>query len=278
MNNSDALWRGSSGSCSETRLAAARTAARTGPDQSQRLENALLRELVQQLQARERSRAVWTAQVVHELRRPLTTLDLAAQMLEEAASEHQEPARERLENIRWAVRALADLTRDLLDTSYIEARVLKLELSPVRIASLIRSAIAHLPNLASRCRLQVESDADLVLSADARRLEQVLANLLDNAAKYGDATSKIDIDLVRQPDQVQVTVSSRGPGIAADQLSKVFERGERGAQAATGKPGLGLGLYIARGIIDAHGGRIWARSAPAVITQFCFTLPLMTRQ
>jgi len=237
------------------------------------LENALLRELVEQLQTRERARAVWTAQVVHELRRPLTTLDLAAQMLEEAASESEEPTRERIGHIRWAVKALAELTRDLLDTHYIEARALKLELSPVRVASLIRNTIVHLPTLFSRCRLRVESDADVTIQADARRLEQVLGNLLDNAAKYGDPSSNIDIDLVRQPGQVQITVSSRGPGIAADQLSRVFERGERGTQASTGKPGLGLGLYIARGIIDAHGGRIWARSAPAVITQFCFTLP-----
>jgi signal transduction histidine kinase len=69
-------------------------------------------------------------------------------------------------------------------------------------------------------------------------------------------------------------VSSRGPGIPADRLSGVFDRFERGPQARSERPGLGLGLYIAKGLIEAHGGRIWANSAPGVITQFHFTLRL----
>ncbi|HEY0463655.1 MAG TPA: ATP-binding protein [Polyangiaceae bacterium] len=276
MNNGDALLGCPPGFGSGARLAAADSAARLGQDQAQRLESALLRELVQQLQAQERSRAVWTAQVVHELKRPLTTIDLAAQMLEEDTFERAESTRERLAHIRWAVKALAALTSDLLDASCVEARALKLELAKVRIAGLVRDAIAHLPDLANRCLLRVEPYADMVLNADSRRIEQVLANLLDNAATYGCASSNIDIDVVRQAGQVRVTVSSRGPGIAADRLPRVFERFERGESAGLGKPGLGLGLYIAKAIIEAHGGRIWATSAPSVITQFYFTLPLPT--
>ncbi len=155
--------------------------------------------------------------------------------------------------------------------SSIEANAFQIEPTAVRIASLVQDAIAHLPGLAATCRLQIEPGADVVLSADPRRIEQVLGNLLDNAAKYGDPASKIDVDLVRQEGHVRVTVSSRGPGIWAERLPRVFERFERGGKPRAEKPGLGLGLYIARAIVEAHGGRIWVRSAPSVITQFYFT-------
>ncbi len=278
MNNSDALVHGSGDLGSRARLAAPQVPLRPRPDQAERLEGAVLRELVEQLQARERSRAAWTALVIHELRRQLTTIDLSAQMMEEAASGLAGQVRERLENIRWATRMMAGLTNDLLDMSAIEANAFKVERAPVRIAGIVRDAIAHLSGEAEVCRLQVEPDADVVLSADPRRIEQVLGNLLDNALKYGDPSSKIDVDVVRQESQVRVTVSSRGPGISADRLPHIFDRFERGNNVRAEKGSLGLGLYIARGIVEAHGGRIWVRSAPSVITQFYFTLPLSAKR
>ncbi|HEY3253792.1 MAG TPA: HAMP domain-containing sensor histidine kinase [Polyangiaceae bacterium] len=276
MNNSDALVDGSCALGLRPRPTGQADPG-AGSDQAERLEAAVLRERLQQLQARERSRAAWTAQVIHELRRPLTTIDLAAQMLEEAAADDARYVRERLANIRWAIKHMLFLSNDLLDTSAIEAKAFKVVRAPLRIARVVADAIAHLPAVAERCQLQIEPEADVVLCADPRRLEQVLGNLLDNALKYGQPSSKIDVDLARQADHVRVTVSNRGRGISSDRLSRIFEPFERGANARGEEAGLGLGLYIARGIVEAHGGRIWVRSAPAVITQFYFTLPLTTR-
>jgi signal transduction histidine kinase len=254
--------------------AKAETVPTPGLDQAERLERAVLRDLVEQLQSRERLRAEWTAMAVHELRRPLTTIDLSTQLLQEDSPGQEEAVRERLEHIRWGIQQLSLVTDDLFDASCIEARAMRIERVPIPIAILVQDAIAHLPDLALRCSLRVEPGADVQVSADPGRVEQVLGNLLENAAKYGDPGAKIEIDVARHEDGARVTVSSRGPGIPADRLSCVFDRFERGPRAQADRPGLGLGLYIAKGLIEAHGGRIWANSAPAVITQFHFTLPL----
>ena len=241
-------------------------------DQAERLERAVLRDLVEQLQSRERLRAEWTAMAVHELRRPLTTIDLATQLLEESSPAQNEALRERLEHIRWGIQELSRVTDDLFDASCIEARAMSIERVPISIAILVQDAIAHLPDLVERCSVRVEPGADVQVSADPGRVEQVLGNLLENAAKYGDPGTKIEIDVARHEGGVRVTVSSRGPGIPTDRLSRVFDRFERDPRARAERPG--LGLYIAKGLIEAYGGRIWANSAPAVITQFHFTLPL----
>lgn len=246
----------------------------SGLDQAERLERAVLRDLVEQLQSRERLRAEWTAMAVHELRRPLTTIDLAAQLLADGSPGQEEATRERFEHLRWGIEQLSRVTEDLFDASCIEARAMRIQCVPIPIAILVQDAIAHLPDLVERCSLRVEPGADVQVSADPGRIEQVLGNLLENAAKYGDPGAKIEVDVARHEDGVRVTVSSRGPGIPADRLAHVFERFERGPRAQAGGRGLGLGLYIAKGLIEAHGGRIWAKSAPSVITQFYFTLPL----
>jgi signal transduction histidine kinase len=243
-------------------------------DQAARLERAVLRDHVAQLQGRERQRVEWTAMVVHELRRPLTTIDLSAQLLQEGSPGLHTQAREWLEQIRRGVEELTQVTLDLLDASAIEARAMRVEAVPVPVVPLVRGAIAARPDLVERCRLRVEPGANVQVNADSRRVQQVLGNLLENAGKYGEPQAKIEVDLARYDGQLRVTVSSRGPGIPADRLSHVFDRFERSPQARKEKPGLGLGLYIAKGLIEAHGGRIWVMSAPGIITQFHFTLPV----
>jgi signal transduction histidine kinase len=246
-------------------------------NQAERLERAVLRDELAQFQGRERQRVEWTAMVVHELRRSLTTIDLSAQLLQEGLPVLQTRAGEWLEQVRRGVEELTQLTSDLLDASAIEARAMRVEPVPVAIISLVRGAIVARLDLVERCRLRVEPGADLQVTADPRRIQQVLGNLLENSGKYGDPEAKIEIDLAHYDGQVRVTVSSRGPGIPADRLSRVFDRFERSPQARKKSPGLGLGLYIAKGLIEAHGGRIWVMSAPGIITQFHFTLPVASR-
>jgi signal transduction histidine kinase len=230
-------------------------------DQAGRLERAVLRDIVGQLQDRERLRAEWTAIVVHELRRPLTMIDLSAQLLQETTPAHGPEVQHRLEQIRRAVEELSRLTNDLLDASCIDARAMRVEPVPVQIAELAQDAIAHCPDLAERCLLRAEPGARLLALADPHRIEQVLGNLLENAVKYGDSEARIEVDIGAHEQGVRVTVSSRGPGIPASRLSRVFDRFERSPQSGLKKPGLGLGLFIAKGLVEAHGGRIWANSA-----------------
>jgi len=270
MNNGHAL---STGTLPHATRAKPEAVSTSGLEQAERLERAVLRDRVEQLQNRERMRAAWTAMAVHELRRPLTTIDLSAQLLEEDLPGQLEAARERLEHLRWGIEQLTRVTEDLFDASCIEARAMRIERVPVAIAILVQDAIAHLPELALHCSLRVEAGADVQVSADPGRVQQVLGNLLENAKKYGNPGAKIEVDVARHTQGVRVTVSSRGPGIPADRLSCVFDRFERGSQARAERSGLGLGLYIAKGLIEAHGGRIWANSAPGVITPFHFTLP-----
>jgi signal transduction histidine kinase len=108
---------------------------------------------------------------------------------------------------------------------------------------------------------------------DAGRIEQVLDNLLSNAVKYGEERADIGVDLEWAQEHALVTVTNRGHGIRPDEAKHLFERFVRGEHAA-GIKGVGLGLYICKGLVEAHGGRIWVESVPDETTRFRFTLPL----
>jgi signal transduction histidine kinase len=219
-------------------------------------------------------RAEWTSMVAHDLRQPINTIAISADVLARASFTRGEYGGHELDCIRRAVKALTRLTSDLLDASCIEARRMSVQCAPVNVVTLVRDAIDHVPDLIDRCHIYVEPDANVLVRADAGRVEQILGNLLANAVKYGEPEGKIGIDIARLDREARVTVSNRGPGIPAHSLARIFDRFERTPEARKARPGLGLGLYIAKELIEAQGGRIWAKSAPGIITQFHFTLPL----
>ncbi len=110
--------------------------------------------------------------------------------------------------------------------------------------------------------------------ADPVRVEQVLTNLLSNAGKYSPPRTEIVLEARVGPGEVTLSVTNAGPGIPAHDLPRIFSRSYRTSAARAGRaPGLGLGLYIARGLVEAHGGRIWAESEVGKRTTFSFTLP-----
>lgn len=112
------------------------------------------------------------------------------------------------------------------------------------------------------------------VEADPGRLEQVLGNLLSNAAKYSHPDTEILVEAERQGDGVLLRVTNHGPGIEPENLERIFSRFHRTESALRGDaPGLGLGLYITRGLVVAHGGRIWVESKPGESTTFCVRLP-----
>src|SRR5579875_3587268 len=207
-------------------------------------------DMAASLERAETARRNLVADVAHELRTPLTVIEGTV----DAMLAGVYPAdRERLEPIRDETRLLAKLVADLRELSLADVGALRLEREPLEPAALVRRAVAAASARAAargvELRGQVEDALPLVL-ADEQRVTQVLANLLDNALRY------------------------TGPGIAPADLPHIFERFYRADPSRSRRSGgSGLGLAIARGYVEAHGGRIWAESAPGEGATFRFWLP-----
>ena len=234
-------------------------------------------EDISKLKELQRLREEWSSIVTHDLRQPLNVITMNVDMLREVAEKGDpELLLKGLERTRKASHTLNRMISDLTDVSRIESRGLKVSLQPVRLDALARDAVERQRAAAPDRTIVVQSDGDIPqIEADPLRLAQVLGNFLENAQKYADPGSEVRVEVRRDATEVRVLVSNRAPGIPAADLPKIFDRFYRSASARTsGQTGLGLGLYIAKGLIDAHGGRIWAESQPGGITTFQFALPL----
>jgi signal transduction histidine kinase len=141
--------------------------------------------------------------------------------------------------------------------------------------TLVNGTLENLEPVVVGVRLDVSGDRDLPrVYADPGRIEQVLGNLISNAVKYGDRERGVDVRLGGAPGEVWIAVVNRGKGLSSDEVRTLFNRFTRLRRARTAKTeGLGLGLYIAKGLIEAHGGRLWCESVPDEETRFVFTLP-----
>ena len=164
---------------------------------------------------------------------------------------------------------------DLLDVSLIEGRHLTLERSETDLASWLDEALARVAPLAPGHPVQLRTQVRPARAfIDPARIEQVLGNLISNAAKYGETQAQITIGLAQHGTQFEIATTSRGRGIPPADMPNLFQRFSRSASAQGGRvSGFGLGLYICKGLVEAHGGRIWAESAPGETTTFYFTIP-----
>lgn len=226
---------------------------------------------VSERRALERLRQEWTSVVAHDLRQPLHGIDLAAQMLAHARLGAREEAW--AARIRREARQLAAMIDDLLDASRLEASRLELHVAPTGVAAIVDDAISRVAEPAGR--FVVAIPADLTVTADSSRATQIVGNLLSNAVKYGAPGAPITIAAVRDGDAARLTVTNRGAGIPADEIPTVFDRFTRSRAARRGAiAGTGLGLYICKGLAEAHGGTIWVDSTPGETTTFHVTLPL----
>src|SRR5262249_44068563 len=146
---------------------------------------------------------------------------------------------------------------DLSDASRIEASRMTLMPSAVDLSTLIFAVVEGLRDTTDGRAIVVEAPHGLWAWIDADRIQQVLTNLIDTAAKYGQEGTDILVEAAVRGDMIEVAVTNRGPGIPADQLAGLFSRFGRTRDArVSGTPGTGLGLYIAQGLVEAHGGRI----------------------
>jgi len=175
---------------------------------------------------------------------------------------------------------LERIVEHLLDLGRIESGRLHLERQPTELGQLIRNTISSMEALSDRHRLVSElNPASLLASVDAKRIEQVLRNLLDNAIKYSPDGGKITVQAHQDDQQIYLAVSDEGIGIPADEWDRVFARFHRVENELTRRMrGAGLGLAVCKGIVEAHGGRIWVESQPGAGSTFCLVLPVFARE
>jgi len=214
--------------------------------------------------------------VSHDLRTLLGGIAMRAAMLVRNASEDAAGQRTRrdAESIQRFTARMNRLIGDLLDVASIEAGRLTVEPRPEDAIRLVRETMEAFQPAASAKGISLDSDVardSLLARFDHERILQVLANLLSNAIKFTPEGGRVSIRVEPAGEEVQFSVRDTGPGIEEDKLGRIFERFW---QVHGGdKRGLGLGLYISKCIVEAHGGRIWAESQPEAGSTFFFTLP-----
>jgi signal transduction histidine kinase len=185
--------------------------------------------------------------------------------------------RESVDSIRRSTTQMTALIEDLLKLASIGEQSFPLDVQPVESRDLLENAVTDAQPLADAKQISLVLDLNdpPKIDADPHRISQVLSNLLGNAIKFTPDGGTVTLYAQPRDGALSVTIADTGRGIAPEDLAHIFNRYWR-PKGAEGK-GTGLGLYIARGIVEAHGGRVWAESSPQGAT-FVFTLPLEPRR
>lgn len=212
------------------------------------------------------------AVVSHDLRNPLSTIVSGASIVETLGVADARLTRA-AELIQRAAGHMTHLITDLLDLVRIQTGKLVVDRRPCDIDAIVADAVETLTPLAATKQqtLVAETAAGVQVPCDRERVIQVLSNLVGNAVKFTPAGEQIALRAEADPAGVRFSIADRGPGIPGDDLPHVFDRYWQAKKTA--RLGIGLGLSIAKGIVDAHGGRIWAESEPGRGSTFFFTLP-----
>jgi signal transduction histidine kinase len=248
-------------------------------DMAQRLETAFDRE-----RALEVGRRDLVAAVSHDLRTPLATTRAMVEALSDGVVTEPSEVRRYLGLIHREIQHLSRLIDDLFELSHIESGTLELTMGRVDVRRLASEALAayeaqaHERGVLLECRVP---EATPPVQADAVRLHRVLRNLVDNALRHTPPGGFVEVDAHVDDGAVVLGVSDTGPGIDPAERDRIFERfyrGERSRSRGEAPPdravGAGLGLAIARGLVEAHHGRIWTEPSAGGGAAFCFSLPL----
>ena len=212
--------------------------------------------------------------VSHDLRNPLSAVLGTAQLVEHRLGRAgMERERQSLQTIITAARRMDAMIEDLVDAARLESRQLQLKLAPLDLPHLAQGLLRRMAAAQDTSRVHIEAPEGLPPAlADAGRIERVLTNLLTNALKYSFPGTPVSVNFSARAGQVVISVSDQGPGIPPEAIPELFQRYRR-APAAGAREGLGLGLYISRQLVEAHGGRIWVESRVGVGSTFSFSLP-----
>jgi two-component system phosphate regulon sensor histidine kinase PhoR len=229
----------------------------------------------------ERTREEFVANVSHELRTPLSLIKGYVETLLDGARGNPAVAERFLKIIERNTKRLDLLIQDLLTISALEAGRMKLNPQPVALRTLVEKVFTDLKPPADNKNITLVNQLPgFTAAADVNRLEQVLANLVDNAIKYGSAQGHVTVGGKKRDDgKIEIFVQDDGPGIPAESLDRVFERFYRVDKARSREQGgTGLGLSIVKHIVQAHGGEVWVKSEPGKGATFFFTLPATETQ
>jgi PAS domain S-box-containing protein len=216
--------------------------------------------------------------VSHDLRLPLTTIQGHAQLIRIQVEQRglDDTLRPSLDAILRATQRMNGMIQDLVDAARIEGGHLRLQRQPVHLPAYLRDLLRRNAAILEAERIRIDAPDDLpAVFADYDRLERIMTNLLTNALKYSTPGTPVLVRARARPDVVEVSVTDQGRGIPPEALPHLFERFFR-APGPNGQEGLGLGLglYIAKLLVDAHGGHIHVDSTVGQGTTFTFTLPI----
>ena len=245
-------------------------APETGPAELRQLAHAT-NEMAGRLEELFDARRQLVAWASHDLRTPIASLQAMVEALEDGLAE---PA-DYLPAMREQVRALGRLVDDLFELARIDAGALTLELEDAPLSGLVEAAVRGLQPQANAQHVRLETRVDgngLRVRCAPDKVERVLYNLVANALRHTPSDGSVAVLAGPREDEVVVTVEDTGEGFAPDALVRAFERFWR-ADRSRSRGGAGLGLAIARGLVEAQGGRIWAENRPGGGARISFTLP-----
>jgi signal transduction histidine kinase len=229
--------------------------------------------LVRNAHASETLREEDMAEIVHDLKNPLSTIAIDAQALGFRQSAAATPSQ--VWRIERNVAYMDRLVQDLLDLCALDTGCLRIERRPVELRALLERVLDRVLPAHQRDRVYLDACEHVVVTCDEYRIERVVANLVENAIKYTPATGDIIVRLRTRFPITTVSVIDCGPGLSPSECECVFDKFKR---ASTGRcNGSGLGLYVSRKIIDAHGGRLGVESVPGLGSRFFFELPITRR-
>lgn len=241
------------------------------------LEMALAREraMVVQLRERDRERNEFIANVSHEFKTPLTAIRGYGQLLLRQAKDG-DADHPYLDAILRASQQLAHLVDEMLEMTQAEGGMLRVQRRSADVGEIVRAGVATVKPMADEKGIALSSHVSEGLPAilcDPDKLGQVLNNLLSNALKFTAERGRVAVDVLHGGGLAHVQVRDTGVGIPPEEQTRVFSRFFRSSTAPPSHPGLGLGLYISRAIVEAHAGMIWVESEPGLGTTVHFTVP-----
>ena len=236
-----------------------------------------LQRVYAELEAASRHKSDFLATMSHELRTPLNAIIGFSEVLhEQMFGELNERQLAYVKDVLEAGQHLLSLINDVLDLAKIEAGRMDLELSQLDLPDLLRGAVSMYSERASRGGIELNlatEPEEITITADERRVRQIVFNLLSNAVKFTPADGRIDLSARLDGGQVEICVADTGPGISPADLEAIFEEFEQTSEGKQAE-GTGLGLPLSRRLVELHGGRLWAESTPGKGSTFRFTLPL----
>jgi signal transduction histidine kinase len=236
-----------------------------------------LQRLYKELETASKHKSDFLANMSHELRTPLNAIIGFSQVLREGISgEINAKQAEYLDDIVTSANHLLALINDVLDLSKVEAGQVELQVAPFSLRDALERGVSMVREQATTDGVQVALHPNgglEVVTGDERRIRQVIFNLLSNAVKFTPAGGSVDVSATQANGEVRVSVADTGPGIAAEDLDRIFEEFQQTEAGARQLEGTGLGLALSKRFVEMHGGRIWCDSEVGKGSTFVFTLP-----